>query len=313
MFNRRFLRIKVFQAIYAFHQENKENRNAHFKNLTRSLDKVYELYVFLMALPAAFKHFIHLELDTQKNKYIPVEDAMRILETINQNKVLTSIENNALLNELIKKHKCYWDNNKELFKQLWALLKSNEAFIAYSKKTTHTFAEDKAMVMEMYEVFIGQSEAFENYIEERYINWEDDQVLIFLQVMKSIQNMTEHKPDGIQSGHLLNPEDELFVEELFNKTILHGDELTQLISSKTKNWDTERLALVDMLLMQMALAEVLYFEHIPVKVSINEYLELAKLYSTPNSHGFINGVLDKIHIELKNEKKLHKVGRGLVE
>lgn len=313
MFNRRFLRIKVFQAIYAFHQENKENRNAHFKSLTRSLDKVYELYVFLMALPAAFKHFIHLELDAQKNKYIPVEDAMRILETINQNKVLTAIENNTLLNELIKKHKCHWDNNKELFKQLWGLLKTNEAFISYSKKSAHTFAEDKAMVMEMYEVFIGQSETFENYIEERYINWEDDQVLVFLQVMKSIQTMTEHKNDSIQSGHLLNPEDEQFVEELFNKTILHGDELANLISSKTKNWDAERLALVDMLLMQMALAEVLYFEHIPVKVSINEYLELAKLYSTPNSHGFINGVLDKIHIELKNEKKLHKVGRGLVE
>lgn len=313
MFNRRYLRIKVFQAIYAFHQENKENRNAHFKNLTRSIDKAYELYIFLMALPAAFKHFIHLELDAQKSKYIPVENAIRILEKINQNKALTALENNAGLNALIKKHKCYWDNNKELFKQLWGLIKANEAFIAYAQKDTHTFAEDKAIAMEMFEIFFGQSEAFENYVEERYINWEDDQVLVFLQVMKTIQTMTENKPDQVVQGQLLNEEDELFIEALFNKTVLHNDELTDLIAAKTKNWDTDRLALVDMLLMQMALSEVIYFEHIPVKVSINEYLELAKLYSTPNSHGFINGVLDKIHLDLKEQNKLHKVGRGLVE
>lgn len=313
MFNRRYLRIKVFQAIYAFHQENKENRNAHFKNLTRSIEKAYELYIFLMALPAAFKHFIFLELEAQKAKYIPVESAIKILESLHQNKVFAAFENNKTLNELIKKHKCHWNNNKELFKQLWGLIKANEAFISYSQKANHSFAEDKAITMEMFEICFGQSEAFENYVEERYMNWEDDQVLVFLQTMKTIQTMTEQKPDSIIHGQLLNNEDEQFIEELYHKTVLNTDELTQLIAAKTKNWDTDRLALVDMLFMQMALAEVLYFEHIPVKVSINEYLELAKLYSTPNSHGFINGVLDKIHLDLKQQNKLHKVGRGLVE
>ena len=130
---------------------------------------------------------------------------------------------------------------------------------------------------------------------------------------KTISGLKEDSIGNFLAEELVNEDDEAFLKELFKRTTNYEEELTELISAKTQNWDADRLAVVDLLLMRMALCEVLHFPYIPVKVSINEYLEVAKLYSTPNSHGFINGVLDKINQELKQSNKLNKLGRGLVE
>lgn len=313
MFNRRFLRIKAFQALYAWHHDEQSNRTLHEKNLTRSLTKAYELYIYLLALPASFRHFISLELETQKSKYIPVQGLINPLEALYNNQAIILLENNSVLNEKIKANKAIWSNTKDLFKQLLTLVKQNEAFKKYAEKTTHTFFEDKAILLEMFEIFVAESELYDDYLEERFMNWEDDQVLVYGQLMKTIAALKDNS-----SGNFLadgNPveEDEAFLKDLFKRTANHEEEFTKLISDKTKNWEADRLAAVDLLLMKMALCEILYFPHIPIKVTINEYLELAKLYSTPNSHGFINGVLDKINQELKQQNKLNKTGRGLVE
>lgn len=313
MFNRRFLRIKVFQALYAYYQDEKSSRSIHEKNLTKSLHKAYELYVFLLALPAAFRHFVSLELETQKAKYIPVPSLITPLEALYNNKAIILLEENPYLLDQIKQNKVLWNNTKDLFKQLLALLKKNEAFVKYAEKTEHTFHEDKTILVEMFETFVAESEVFENYIEERYMNWEDDQVLIYGQLLKNLSGLKEQQTGNLFTDNSVNEEDETFLKELFKRTVNYEDELTVLIGEKTKNWDADRLAMVDLLLMRMALCEMLHFPYIPVKVSINEYIELAKLYSTPNSHGFINGVLDKIHQDLKQQNKLNKLGRGLVE
>ena len=145
------------------------------------------------------------------------------------------------------------------------------------------------------------------------MNWEDDQTMVYAQLLKTISGLKEDSIGNFLAEELVNEDDEAFLKELFKRTTNYEEELTELISAKTQNWDADRLAVVDLLLMRMALCEVLHFPYIPVKVSINEYLEVAKLYSTPNSHGFINGVLDKINQELKQSNKLNKLGRGLVE
>ncbi len=150
-------------------------------------------------------------------------------------------------------------------------------------------------------------------MEEQFMNWEDDQVLVYGQLMKTIAALKDNSAGNFLADGNAVEEDEAFLKDLFKRTANHEEEFTKLISDKTKNWEADRLAVVDLLLMRMALCEILYFPHIPIKVTINEYLELAKLYSTPNSHGFINGVLDKINQELKQENKLNKTGRGLVE
>jgi N utilization substance protein B len=313
MFNRRFLRIKVFQALYAYYQDEQANRSLHEKNLTKSLDKTYELYVYLMAFPAAFRHFVSLELETQKAKYIPIQSLITPLEALYNNKAMILLEENQYLADQIKLYKCHWNDNKDLFKQLLALLKKNEAFAKYATKSEHTFFEDKSILLEMYEAFVAESEDYENYLEERYINWEDDQTIVYAQLLKTISSLKEDSIGNFLAEELDNEDDEAFLKELFKRTANYEEELTELISAKTQNWDADRLAVVDLLLMRMALCEVLHFPYIPVKVSINEYLEVAKLYSTPNSHGFINGVLDKINQELKQSNKLNKLGRGLVE
>lgn len=313
MFNRRFLRIKVFQALYAYYQDEQASRSLHEKNLSKSLEKTYELYVFLLALPAAFRHFVSLELETQKAKYIPVQSLITPLEALYNNKAIMLLEENQYLTEQIKLHKCHWNNNKDLFKQLLVIIKKNEAFAKYATKSEHTFFEDKSILLELFETFVAESDAFENYVEERFMNWEDDQTMVYAQLLKTISGLKENSVGNVFAEELDNEDDEAFLKELFKRTVNYQEELTELISGKTKNWDAERLAMVDLLLMRMALCEILHFPYIPVKVSINEYLELAKLYSTPNSHGFINGVLDKIHQELKQSNKLNKLGRGLVE
>lgn len=307
------MRIKVFQALYAYYQDEQASRSLHEKNLSKSLEKTYELYVFLLALPAAFRHFVSLELETQKAKYIPVQSLITPLEALYNNKAIMLLEENQYLIEQIKLHKCHWTNNKDLFKQLMVIIKKNEAFAKYATKSEHTFFEDKSILLELFETFVAESDAFENYVEERFMNWEDDQTMVYAQLLKTISGLKENSVGNVFAEELDNEDDEAFLKELFKRTVNYQEELTELISGKTKNWDAERLAMVDLLLMRMALCEILHFPYIPVKVSINEYLELAKLYSTPNSHGFINGVLDKIHQELKQSNKLNKLGRGLVE
>jgi N utilization substance protein B len=313
MFNRRFLRIKVLHALYAFHQDEQPNRNTHEKNLTKSLEKAYELYVFLMGMPTAFRNFISIELETQKNKYIPVPSLITPLEALYNNKAILLLENNPQLIDACKYNHVIWNNTKDLFKQLLAFLKKNEAFAKYAQKSEHTFFEDKAILTEMFETFVAESEAFENYLEERFMNWEDDQVLVYGQVLKTVAALKEGMTGSLIVSDNTSSEDEQFLKDLYLRTLNNEGELTKLISAKTQNWDSDRLALIDLLLMRMALCEIIHFPSIPVKVSINEYLELAKMYSTPNSHGFINGVLDKVHQELKKDNKLNKAGRGLVE
>jgi N utilization substance protein B len=314
MFNRRFLRIKVFQELYAFYQDEKSSLSGHEKVLLKSLDKTYNLYLFLLAFPAEFKFYLGKELDVQTSKHFPDGNIITPLKTLIRNQAIPKLEQNEYLNEKVKSLPAKWTEADDLFKNVLALLRESEMLKTYLGKPEHTFNEDRKMLIGMFEILIGESELFDPYIEDAFINWEDDQVLVTLAIFKTIQALRE--VDGHDKVARFEPhrsDDFEFMKDLFRNTIQQEEELVRLIAARTKNWEADRIAAVDMLLMKMALCEILTFPHIPVKVSINEYLELAKLYSTPNSHGFINGVLDKIHLDLKAKHKIVKTGRGLVE
>jgi N utilization substance protein B len=314
MFNRRFLRIKVFHELYAYWQDEKANRTLHEKSLLKSLEKAYQIYVYMLALPGAFRFFIEKELDIQQSKYFPQESIIMPLLAFHQNKLILQLDESKLLQSKVKHHKLIWDQTTETFKQVWQLFKDNAAFVAYAQKTSPSFADDKKMLNEFYQVCIAESDLFNHYIEEKFLNWEDDQVLVTTALLKSIDQMQAQKVDeGILNDTVSADEEDKFMQQLFVKCIESDDEFTKLVAEKTSNWEPERIALVDMLLMKMALCEILKFPQIPIKVSINEYLEVAKLYSTPNSHGFINGILDKIQLDLRRQNKINKTGRGLVE
>ena len=314
MFNRRFLRIKVLQALYAYYQDQHPNRTTHERAMLKSIDRAFELYIYLLSLPAEFRFYIDKELDIQTSKYFPTDDIITPLQAMHNNKCIALLEKSEVINTKMKDLKLKWTGTTDLFKNSWSDLQQNEAFTAYNKKPHHSFNEDRKILSEIYQIFIAESELFEQYMEEQFINWDDDQVLVTNALLKSISLMDENGTvDFIITDEKATPDDEAFMIALFRKTIEQDEDLTTLIGDKTKNWETDRIAVIDLILMKMSLCEILFFPEIPVKVSINEYLELAKLYSTPNSHGFINGVLDKVQIELRKQNKIHKQGRGLME
>ncbi|OYU95167.1 MAG: transcription antitermination factor NusB [Bacteroidetes bacterium B1(2017)] len=313
MLNRRFLRIKAFQALYSFSREEGGDASIFKKRMLSGLDKTYELYLFLLAFGPEFKNFLAQELETEKAKYIPSEQQIERFQMLIGNKAIAIIENNLPFAEALKKNKVAWSDHTDLLRQIWNELKGHDLIQNYYKAENHTINEDKNLLAGILEYVSADSELFEAFVEERYSNWEDDQVLVLTTLQKTLQMLKESSTRVLPDKHKDEEEDLKFVKNLFDLCVQNDKELMELIAAKTKNWDQDRIALVDLILMKMAICEVLYFPYVPLKVSINEYLELAKLYSTPNSHGFINGVLDKVQIDLRSNNRIQKLGRGLVD
>lgn len=313
MINRRFLRIKVFQALYGFFKDASAQQPVVKKNLLTNLNKTYELYLFSLTLLNELHHFAVIELDIQQKKFFPSPDIINPLKAIMQNKVLIAVGSNQIFTDRIKKLPAKWPNANEFLRNIFAEIK-NETFVThYAAVEQPNIIDDKAFLIAFFEHLFANNELFNSTMEEIYMNWDDDMVTVLLALQKTIKGFDLGKSNFLQDMHKDADEDLKFVNDLFDLTIEHNKELAALIAQKTENWDEDRIAFVDNLLMKLALCEIMYFPYVPVKVSINEYLELAKLYSTNNSHTFINGVLDRIQIDLKQQNKIIKLGRGLVE
>lgn len=314
MLFRRFLRIKTFQALYAYKQDQSTSRSVAKNNLVKSLDKAYDVYVLLMSFLIEFKFFIGKEIELQNNKYIPQPAQMAFLKAIYNNAAIAMLENDIVLQEKINARKLDWTQSNDFFRQILNEVKAIETIVEATTENDNTVFADKQILLEIVENLVADSEVFNHFMEEKFINWEDDEVMVIIAFQKTLSSIKQNKAAEILPGFYNDKfEDTNFVSDLFMETLAQEDELIELISSKTQNWDADRIATVDMVLMKMAMCEILNFDQIPVKVSINEYLEIAKLYSSPNSHTFMNGVLDKVQLELRKENKINKTGRGLVE
>lgn len=313
MLNRRFLRIKAFQALYSFSREEHGDAIAYRRRLLSGLEKTYELYLFLLSFGQEFRQFLVQEFEMEKAKFIPSDVLKEKYRLMIDNRAILILENSVSFNEALKSNKVQWTNHQDLFRQIWNELKNHPMILNYEKLDKYTLETDKALLGNMLEWLIAEFELFDSFVEDRYANWEDDQVLVLKTLQKNMQFIKENSNKVLPEKHKDEEEDIKFLKDLFDLCVQHDEELMILIAAKTKNWDQDRIALVDLILMKMTLCELLYFPFIPVKVSINEYLELAKLYSTPNSHGFINGVLDKVQIDLRKDNKILKLGRGLVD
>lgn len=314
MLFRRFLRIKTFQALYAYKQDQSPSRAVAQKNLVKSLDKAYDVYIFLLSFIIEFKFFLGKEIEIQENKHIPQPEQLAFIKAIHDNGVIAMFENDLNLQEKIKASKFDWSKSADFFRQIFTEIKEIETLAAATKDGDFSIFAEKQILLEIVESLVADSEVFNDYMEQQFINWEDDDVMALMAFQKTLSTIKQNKQPEILNGFYNDKfEDTNFVSDLFFKTLEHEDHLTELISSKTQNWDADRIATVDMLLMKMAMCEITLFSQIPVKVSINEYLEIAKIYSSPNSHTFMNGVLDKIQLDLRKEDKINKTGRGLME
>ncbi|HYH57513.1 MAG TPA: transcription antitermination factor NusB [Anseongella sp.] len=312
MLNRRHLRVKVLQVLYSYQQSDSKDLSLFEKQLLRNVDKVYEQYLFLLALLIDIAH--HAEEDAQEraSKYIPTGDDLNASIRIASNPFILLLESDGHFQAELKSRKVRTAADEDLVRTLFKELTATPEYTAYCKTENSSFESEREFVSWIFRLVFPKSAALEQTLEEQDINWPVNKEVVRSMVKKTLKT---YGPGSRQLSPISQnwPDDKDFVVTLFRQTVQNDAEFQEYIARKTENWDVERIALVDTILMKMALCELLKFPDIPVKVSINEYIEISKEFSTPKSKVFINGILDKILIDLRNTKMIIKSGRGLIE
>jgi len=315
MLNRRHLRVKVLQSLYAYHQSEKKDIKAYEKSLIQSVDKVQEMYIWMLSLMNEVAQYADTDATVMSNKYLPTEADLKPNLKILGNTFIQSLNKNKEYLAGVKKYKIAWDFDPELTKSLFATLKVADEYKAYLEKTDDTIHSDKDIIKFIFKKVILKSSIAEQVFEDKFIYWPVDKDVLQALIAKTFKNFAYDEPEKNKLAEVVVnwDEDQEFIVHLFQQSARYDETFQEMITNKTQNWEPERIAMMDTLLMKMALTEFLYFPSIPVKVTINEYLEISKEFSTPKSNSFINGILDKILAELKADNKIKKTGRGLVE
>ncbi|MBR4266040.1 MAG: transcription antitermination factor NusB [Bacteroidales bacterium] len=308
MISRRILRIKVLQTIYSFYQGGDLDIAKSEKELLYSIQKSYDLYFFLLLLGCDVCDYARQVINTQKQKLRPTEQDLNPNLKFVNNKFIAQFRENEQFKTRINSTKLSWTNNPELPKRIFNTLKQTDEYVEYMNKETNTYDDDKKIISFMYKTVIYDCDLLYQILEEMSIYWIDTVEFIIGMVLRTI----ERYKIGYDNSYALpgmykSDDDRDFVIKLFRTTIAKGDKYKDLISEYTKNWDIERIAFFDILILQTALSEVEMFPEIPLKVTFNEYIELAKNYSTTKSSTFVNGVLDKIVTELISTGKIKKI------
>jgi transcription antitermination protein NusB len=315
MLNRRYLRIKVMQALYGFFQSDARDIAKSEREMFNGIDKIYDLFIYQLAFILELKHVATVLMEDAKIKRLPTQDDLNPNLKFIENKFLAQLEENVHLKREMNNRRIGWNNEFELIKKVFNTIRTSEEFGKYMNVSDNSYETDRNFILEIFKEFVADYELLNHLYEERNLHWGDDIYIVNPMVVKLIESFKETAtPDtALMTLYKDREEDEEFVKDLFRQTALRNDEIEKMIGDKTKNWEVERIAMMDVLLMKMAITEVLHFSSIPVKVTLNEFIEISKMYSTPKSKIFINGILDKIFTDLKADNKLNKMGRGLME
>ena len=302
------------QSIYAMHQNGADNLEKEEKFLFYSIDNILDLYLTMVSslLEICKKEQIFLHLSSQKHLATPQERKPN--EKFIKNAVFQILaENNSLSIAMENRKINNWSLNDDYIIILLNAIKESKLYAKYMSNTVNTFEEDKDFIAAIFEEIIVPNEKLYEYLEDDKLTWIDDIPMVNTQILKQLKALKPLEEDNFRVPKLYkDTEDKDFVRDLFRNTVLNEKELAKTYDDKTPNWDSDRIAEVDTIILKMAICEFLKFPSIPVKVTLNEYLEIAKEYSTPKSSIFINGILDNLVKELTESKKLVKVGRGLM-
>jgi N utilization substance protein B len=315
MLNRRHLRVKVLQTLYAYHQSENKAVSGFEKSLLKSVDEVYEMYIWVLSLLIEVADYVSVNAEERANKHLPSEEDLNANVSLQNNKFITALRKNPEYKENVKKYKISWDFDPEVAKNIFTELKNSEEYQAYLKEEDRSIQKEKDIIKHIFKKIILKVPAVEQVFEEKFINWPTDKEVLQALIAKTFKSFTSENPGENKLAPLCPNwvEDREFIIDLFRKSIADDANNQEFIALKTKNWEAERIAMIDTLLMKMAITEFVHFTSVPVKVTINEYLEISKEFSTPKSNSFINGILDKILADLKSTGKIHKFGRGLIE
>lgn len=315
MLNRRYLRIKAFQSLYAYWQSDNPSAARIEQELFTGIERTYDLYLSLLLVFGELRHVAELVFEERKKKRLPTPEDLDPNRRFVDNPLVLSIAQSERLRLDAEKRKLSWVGHHEVFTRLYRDAQNNEAYQAYMNEGAQGFKRDQAFVVQFFTDLIANNETLQEVFETRSIAWMEDLDLAAGLVKRTLEQMRATDSSDVFLNEISRDpkEDHEFVSTLFRKTVQFAEEHEKAISEKSSNWESDRIALSDMILMQMALTEVRIFDQIPVKVTMNEYIEIAKAYSTPKSKNFINGVLDKLFIEMRGDGRIRKVGRGLLE
>jgi N utilization substance protein B len=315
MLNRRHLRIKALQNIYAWQMSDKKDLISSKKNLMNSIDNVYEMYIRMLALLSEITEYTAIDAIERSNKHFPTPEDLNPNQKLLHNKFIVLLQKNPEFQGAVNKYQVNWNAEPDFLKTIYNKLKTTPEYAAYLADPDESLEGSKEIIKFIFRKIILKSLDIIQTFEDKFINWSVDKEVMQGMVAKTIKNFTSEDP----FKNKLTPisadwgEDSKFVQDLFAYTLRNNEAYQKMIAERTKNWEAERIALMDTILMKMAICELLNFPSIPVKVTINEYLDLSKDYSTPKSNSFINGILDKILGDLKRTDSIQKIGRGLIE
>lgn len=314
MVSRRLLRIKILKALYGHFKSGDKTINASEKELFLSIEKTYDLYHYLLQLLVEVADYAQTRIDIGKQKYLPTPEEKNPNTKFVENQIVSILRNNEQLRKRLHQNSLSWEPHPELIKKLYSNLIASKYYKAYMSDKSRGFDKDMALAVDF---FLNELEDFEDLyqiLEEQSIYWLDDIEFEIGMAIKTVKRFKDGQPTYASLMPLYKDEaDYDFTKRLFRKATVNHLEYRKIVDEFTSNWDVERIAYMDILIMIEAIAEMVDFKEIPIKISMNEYIELSKFFSTPNSSTFVNGVLDKVVKSLSDSGVIRKEGMGLVD
>ena len=312
MLSRRLLRLKAVKALYAYVQSHSDNAKAARKNLAASIDKTYELFFQMATLIVEVARYAEERQEIARRKKLPTREDLNPNRKFVENRVVKRIADDEAINNFIEKHKLGWNDYPETIKSVYLQMLDSNYYKSYMESSEHSFKEDLQLVCDFYTHGLEDNEMLESSLEEISILWSDDLGYALILVLRMLSGMRESHDEIKLPPEFKTEEDLEFALDLFEKATMQFERNCQTIDSLSGNWDIERIAFMDLIIMSMAITELCEFPSIPVKVTLDEYIEIAKFYSTHNSSIFVNGVLDKAVETLTSRGDIVKSGRGLL-
>ena len=308
MINRVLLRIKIVQILYSYYKSDSKSLPVAEKELFHSIEKTYDLYYHLLQLSIEITRFAADRIETKRNKLRPTEEDINPNTRFIDNKFVAQLSTNIQFNEYLKAHKLSWVNDAEIVKIIFEEIIATDFYADYMNAPEADYAADKDVWRKIFKKVILQSEKVDDSIQDQNIYWTDDIEMVVSFIIKTIKRFDAANGDEQPLLPMFkDEEDSEFATKLMRSALTKGPKLREMIDANTKNWELDRIAFMDIVIMEVALSELLDFPTIPINVTLNEYIEIAKNYSTEKSGTFINGVLDNIVGQLKKDNKLIKV------
>ena len=313
MLSRRHLRIKVLHALYEMSHNEDVSMLQGQKRLEANIQNIYRLYLLELRLLSDLLRVAEDEIERRRNKKLPTKEDLNPQMNFVQNRFLNWLITNQSYLKAVETENISWRDEKEMIRKVFREFEQSEDYKAYQEITTPSISEDKKIVKKLYGGFLVNNELLHQLYEDLDIHWADDLDAAQMMVSKTLKGFDESSDELTALPELIKDKEDLkFAQTLYTQVVNEGRRYEEMIREKAKHWELDRIAQVDMILMKLALAELIAFKQIPVKVTLNEYIELGKEYSTPKSGTFINGILDKLKEELTAEGEIRKIGRGLL-